>query len=461
MRYSLTFTESAYADLRKHLFDGATTERAAFLGCGVATSSAETRLLVRSVVPVGEDDVIAASPIHMSIASRAPLRAIKAAAVAKESFVFVHSHPSHAPTHSPQDDSEERALFKTAYTRIHHEAVHASIVVSGADNIAGRVWLPDGTTAPISRVWVIGDRFVLREGTPDVEPLPTFADRQIRAFGPDIQRVLKRLTVGVVGLGGTGSAVVKQLARLGIGKLIVSDGQTFEASNVNRVYGSRLSDEGALKADLVKRTIKDLGLGTMLNAIAQPISYRSVLEQFRECDVIFGCTDDEFSRSLLTRFAIYYLIPVFDMAVQVDSADGTIREVEGRVTTLLPGTACLYCRARITPAGVRAQSLHETDPESAAALRAEGYIPELGEPAPSVIMFTTAVAASAVSELLHRLTGYLGNERKSSEVIHRFSATRLSTNTRSAKPDCFCSQPKYVGRGDRPLFLDTTWRAEL
>src|SRR5688500_10935071 len=48
--------------------------------------------------------------------------------------------------------------------------------------------------------------------------------------------VLGRLKVGVVGLGGTGSAVVEQLARLGVGELLLCDPQEFESTNVNRVY---------------------------------------------------------------------------------------------------------------------------------------------------------------------------------------------------------------------------------
>lgn len=461
MRYTLTFTEDAFDVLTRHLLSGATTERAAYLLCASSTTATETRLLVRSVLPVMDADVIAASATHMSIAGRSVLRAIKAGALQKESFVFVHSHPPEYPHHSPQDDLEETVLFRTVYTRMHHEAVHASLVISSQDTVVGRVWLSDGTTIPIDRVRILGNRFRFIRSEPGTEPLPAFADRQIRAFGPDIQRLLKELTVGVVGLGGTGSAIVEQLARLGVGHLVVSDGQMLEASNVNRVYGSRLSDDGAKKAALVERMIAELGVGTRLTAIAKPISFRSVLEQFRECDVVFCCTDDEFSRSLLTRLAIYYVIPVFDMAVQVDSENGIIRGVEGRVTTLLPGTPCLYCRNRISASGVRAQSLEETDPEAAKALRAEGYIPELADPAPSVIAFTSAVASSAINEFLHRLTGYLGSERASSEVIHRFGDTRLSTNARMPKPDCFCSQVKHVGRGDRSLFLDLRWRSEL
>ena len=115
-------------------------------------------------------------------------------------------------------------------------------------------------------------------------------------------------------------------------------GQTFDASNVNRLYGSRVIDEGLPKLKIIERLIADIGLGTQVRLLPRPITFRSVIEEFRTCDVIFGCTDDEWGRSLLTRLAIYYAIPVFDMGVKIDSKDGLIRSINGRVTTL--------CRAR-------------------------------------------------------------------------------------------------------------------
>ena len=40
-------------------------------------------------------------------------------------------------------------------------------------------------------------------------------DRQVRAFGADIQELLATLRIGIVGNGGTGSPVAEQLIRLG------------------------------------------------------------------------------------------------------------------------------------------------------------------------------------------------------------------------------------------------------
>jgi molybdopterin/thiamine biosynthesis adenylyltransferase len=263
-----------------------------------------------------------------------------------------------------------------------------------------------------------------------------------------------------VGAGGTGSAVIEQLTRLGIGFLLISDGQTFDASNVNRLYGSRVIDEGLPKLKIIERLIADIGLGTQVRLLPLPITFRSAIEEFRTCDVIFGCTDDEWGRSLLTRLATYYAIPVFDMGVKIDSKGGLIRSINGRVTTLVPGTACLFCRGRITAEGVGIESLRATNPERAQEQEKEGYIPELGEPAPAVIPFTTTVASTAIGELLHRLTGFMGPDRNSSEVLHLFDSTMVRRNSKPSRPDCFCGDRSFWCRGDVRPFLDTTWRTE-
>ena len=101
----------------------------------------------------------------------------------------------------------------------------------------------------------MGSRFrFFDDDSGDYKHVPFF-DRQVRAFGKDIQLQLQRLNVGVVGVGGTGSAVVEQLARLGIGTLSIFDGDHFDNSNVNRVYGSSATDSGIKKVDIAKRNV--------------------------------------------------------------------------------------------------------------------------------------------------------------------------------------------------------------
>jgi len=459
MRYSVTFLEKDYQALEAHLA-ASTDEQASFLICRIAQTDNETRLLVRACIPVTGDDIIEQSPVHMKIAPRAYIRAMKRANDEKCCLVFVHSHPNGYPDHSGQDDIEEEKLFRTAYTRIRTQGVHGSLVLTRDGFSSARVWLPEGSSARIERIRIIGRRarfWFPKAGTVEV---PSFFDRQVRAFGPDIQRLLSRLRVGIVGVGGTGSCVLEQLIRLGIGTIMISDGETFESSNVNRVYGSRVVDDTLAKIKIAQRLAADIGLGTKIELIDKPVSYQSALKRFRECDIIMGCTDDELGRSLLNSFAIYYYVPVLDMGVKIDSEDGVIRSIQGRVTTLMNGAACLHCRGRVSAERVAAQAKRETDPEGAKVLEDEGYLPELGDPAPSVVAFTTTIAAGAVTELLHRLTGFMGPERESTEVIYLIDQTRIRTNSIASQHECFCADSYHRGRGDVRPFLDTTWRSE-
>jgi hypothetical protein len=463
MRHTLTFLDTQYSTLTGHLFGhGQGFERAAYLLCGLSQTEAEYRLLVRQVVPVSDADLLDQSLSHMAIPARSFLPVLKRAEREQAAFVFVHSHPGHVPEHSLQDDREEAGLLRTACNRITTpDAKHASLVLSDALRPRGRIWLRGGTTEPIEVIRVIGRRFRFYPRQGFNQNIDTsFHDREVRAFGPDILPLLQSLTIGVTGAGGTGSAVIEQLIRLGVGRLIVADGQALERSNVSRVYGSEVDDVGLAKTALVSRLARHIGLPTKVEVINRPITYASVLKRFRDCDVVFGCTDDQWGRSALTSFAIEYCVPVFDMGVKIDSKDGLIRSIPARVTTLMPGLPCLYCRRQITAEGVSNQALEELAPAEAAQRRRDGYIPELPEAEPAVIAFTSACASLAVGELLHRLTGYKGDSYHTAELVMQLDQTVIRKPGAVCQPGCICSKQEFIGRGDQRRFLDQTWRPE-
>ncbi len=458
MEYSLTFPGKLYSELSAHL-SWSENESAAYLICRRSESEKEIRLLVTRMIPVDGDAVISTSSTHMSITSASFLAAMKECERTKSSFFFIHSHPKGPYGHSVQDDREERSLFRTAYNRIRSGNTHGSIVFAGADKLVGRVWLQDGRTHPITTFRIIGSKFQFLYN--DLVNLPKdLFDRHVRAFGPDLQQILHRLNIGIVGCGGTGSSVAEQLIRMGIGTLTVVDEGGFEPSNVTRGYGSSVFDTGIAKTEILKRLAAHIGLDTRVLTVRKNCTYASTVRALRACDVVFGCTDDQWGRSLLNKFAIYYLIPVFDMGVKIHSDTGKIRSIQGRVTTLLPEMACLFCRNRISAEGVRRESLDALNPSEAGSLRREGYIPDLEGPAASMIPFTTSIAAAAVGELVHRLTQFGGIDRTTTEILHRFSDSRIGPNSTPPQTDCMCSNPDLAGRGDCEPLLDCTWRPE-
>lgn len=457
MRYTITFSEEHFRELTSHLFADRTTERAAYMSCSLSTTDDEQRLLVRAVTPVNPDEVEEASDRHLVIPARSFLPAIKKAAVEGRCFVFVHSHPEGFPLHSPQDDAEEPKLFRTAYNRIHKAGlVHASLVFSSPEKPTGRVWLENGSDVAIERIRIIGKRLLFVDSDAHHVDLSAF-DRQVLAFGAEVQDLFERLTVGIVGLGGTGSSVAEQLVRLGVGHLIVCDPQDFEKSNINRVYGSRLSDEGTPKVDLTRRLATDVGLPVQLDCHKGSITDLGIAKKFRNCDIIFGCTDDEWGRAVLSKMALSYLIPVFDVGAMIDSRNGEIKSVRGRVTTLIPGAPCLFCRGAISSDMIAAEIKQKYNPTEYEELKREGYARELPGTAPSVIMFTSTVASMAITEMLHRISGFMGNDRVSTELLLRFDESKISRNTRVCEPACWCADRTTWAEGDVEPFLNMTW----
>jgi molybdopterin/thiamine biosynthesis adenylyltransferase len=459
MQYSITLLEEDYERLTNALFPSE-IERGAYLLCGLSVGAAETKLLVREVVKIDDTEIKSASPTHIAFEAPKYVKWLKRADESKACIILVHSHPNGQCYFSDRDDSEEPQFFRTAYNRIHRDGVHASLLLSSPEHMIGRVWLADGTSHALECIRIIGNRFRFIRDYEGTDLNATFFDRQVRAFGHEFQPVLCRLHIGIVGAGGTGSSVFEQLVRLGIGTITIIDGDNFDPSNVNRVYGSYVTDAGLNKTLIAKRSANVIGIGTKVNAVMLPITYRSSIEKLKDCDIVFGCTDDKAGRSLLTSFALFYLTPVIDVGVAIDPNGGKIERVEGRVTTLMPGTACLYCRHRISPQGIHDEILQQNDPKQADRLRREGYLIGVQERAPAVISFTTTIAASAVSEFLHRLTGFMGPDRVTSEIIHRIDWNRVRTNSTPSDPSCFCSDRNLWGKGDTRPLLGVTWRSE-
>lgn len=460
MRYTITFREDDYNHLMEYLFIDREIERGAYALCRISESEYETRLLVREIIQVLPEDIVHSSQIDILINNNSFVKVFKKADDSKQVFVFIHSHPNGFLNHSKKDDIEEAKLFRTAYNRIKTKGVHGSIVFSHPDKPVGRVWLENGKYEPISLTRVIGKKFRFYTDLNSANPLPVFFDRQIRAFGEEVQKLFSVLRIGIVGAGGTGSAVIEQLTRLGVKSLLIIDGETFEKTNVNRVYGSKVTDEGKDKVVIAKENSKGIGLDTTIEVYNKPITYISAARMLKDCDIIFGCTDDNWGRSILTRLAVYYGIPVFDMGVRINSKDGNIKSIQGRVTTLIGNYACLFCRDRIRSEEIQSESLAATNPEKLKELKNEGYAVELPTTTPSVIPFTTSIASAAISEFLHRITGYMGEDRITNEIILNFDDSLIRRNSKSSNEECFCGDNVYVLRGDANPFLDLTWLQE-
>ena len=304
----------------------------------------------------------------------------------------------------------------------------------------------------MTRVRVVGRRLRLLpafDNIQDTIAAEQVHDRQIRAFGAAGQRTLAQLRVGVVGAGGTGSAVIEQLVRLGVQDIVSIDDDVITGTNVSRVYGSSVSDDGRPKVKVAEDNASRIGLGTDLTPYEGRIDKRAQLELLRHCDVIFGCTDDHTGRFNLSNLAFYYLIPVIDMGVAIDAPEERVRSITGRITYVGPGEPCLICRGDVDIDRVRDEGY---EPEERERLAGEGYAQGLGEPDPSVVAYTTMVASWGVADLLERLFGF-GVEDPPGEILLRIADRKMKGRRAEPQPGHVCGDLSRWGLGDQPAFL--------
>ena len=93
--------------------------------------------------------------------------------------------------------------------------------------------------------------------------------RQIRLsqIGEEGQQKLLDATVLIIGMGGLGSPAAMYLAAAGIGRIIISDFDQVEDSNLQRQIIHRIKDIGELKAFSAKRTIAEINPDCEVEAI--------------------------------------------------------------------------------------------------------------------------------------------------------------------------------------------------
>lgn len=90
---------------------------------------------------------------------------------------------------------------------------------------------------------------------------------------------LKKAHVVVIGLGGVGAYAAEQLARAGIGKLTIVDGDTVHPSNRNRQLLALKSTEGKAKAEIMKARLLDINPEIEINALEEYLA-KERLDEF-------------------------------------------------------------------------------------------------------------------------------------------------------------------------------------
>ena len=302
-------SEADWIAIRESLFTQDGKENAGVLLAGKADTAKDQRLLlVRRFVPVPLEAYADRTEVHLEVSPGYYNEIVTICEKEHLSPVLIHSHPrSREARYSPSDDFGERRLLQVLQDLLPGSSP-ASLLVS-SQYVAGRR-IAGGRFVSLTGMRISGRHssripFSLQRKI----AIGARYGRQVLAFGSEGQAVVQALRIGIVGLGGTGSVVAEQLARMGVRDFVLIDDDLLEETNLSRVYGARASAVGRKKVDVVKQHLTSLG-AARVEAIADSAIYQRVLLRLRDRDLVFCCVDNDRSRAILNRFAHQYLIPV-------------------------------------------------------------------------------------------------------------------------------------------------------
>ena len=93
--------------------------------------------------------------------------------------------------------------------------------------------------------------------------------RTVKMTGREGLEKLRASRVLIVGIGGVGSYAAEAVARAGVGRITLMDGDSVQPSNLNRQLVALTSTLGRNKAEVMAERIKDIDSGTEVMALAR------------------------------------------------------------------------------------------------------------------------------------------------------------------------------------------------
>ena len=282
------------------------------------------------------------------------------------------------------------------------------------------------------------------------EPVDTtLYDRSIRLLTETGQRRLAATTVAVVGTGGLGFILAKQLVRLGVQKLVLIDPDMIERSNLNRLLGVSMWDVGRPKVTVLAEHLHDTGLDLEVEVVQARVE--DATEVLRQCDIVIGTADRVTARSFLNQFCVTHLRYYIDAGTVIRTENDQVTAIEGIVQLVVPGvTGCYACLDRADPERARREQLSTAEREEELA---EGYI-EASDlaPEPAVVTLNGTIASQTAAVVARVAAGYAVPP-----AMLRYNEIGYELQELTTRPDpkCpICGEYGILGQGDRPVSAD-------
>jgi adenylyltransferase/sulfurtransferase len=203
------------------------------------------------------------------------------------------------------------------------------------------------------------------------------------------QEVVRNATILVVGAGALGNEVLKNLALMGIGNILIADFDTIEDSNLSRSVLFREGDRGRRKVDAAAERVKELNSDVKVKTWHGNINFEMGLGVFRHVDAIIGCLDNREARLSINRSS---------WAVNRPWVDGAIQELMGIARVFWPDQgACYECT--LTDLDYQIINLRYSCPLLARENILQGKVPTTPTSASIVAAFQTQEALKLIHNM--------------------------------------------------------------
>lgn len=141
----------------------------------------------------------------------------------------------------------------------------------------------------------------------------------------------------IIGLGGLGSPVAMYLAAAGIGRIVLTDGDEVDLSNLQRQIIHNTGDIGKQKVLSAEQTLKALNPEIRVTSLAKRLAGNELRQQVEKADVVMDCSDNFPTRFAVNEACVRTRTPV---------VSGAAIRFEGQVTVFTPGkndSPCYNC----------------------------------------------------------------------------------------------------------------------
>ena len=154
--------------------------------------------------------------------------------------------------------------------------------------------------------------------------LPERYARNTQTLSLTDQQTLAESCASIVGAGGLGGTVAEVLARIGVGRLRLIDGDCFEEHNLNRQRFAHTGNLGQSKARAGKTQIELINPAVEVTDLAVYLDASNADEMIGDADVVIDCLDQLDARLVLQKACRRRQVPLVSAAVAGTSGQLTV-----------------------------------------------------------------------------------------------------------------------------------------